>query len=124
MAEEIKKGDYSNLGLVKDENGIVSFNGKTLMDIPAAVQDAVIKHLANYGLFVEMTRELATTKDKPYTDAEKKAIFSDFWKWLETGMPKSKRTKAPSIAIATIEAKAKEMGLTPEQVATLLGKAK
>lgn len=118
MAEEIKKGDYSRLGLVKIED-VVLYHGRGIDQLP----DNTITWLANYGLFVAMTRALATKADAPYDDFEKDVIFQHYWKWLADGMPKSKRKHSPSVAISTIEAKAKEMGLTPEQIATLLGKA-
>lgn len=76
--------DYTQLKLAKIE-GIVSFNGNKVDDLPATS----LKFLANYGAFVNMTRELAG-HEKDTLD-EKQTILDAQWAWLEAGCPKRTR---------------------------------
>jgi len=90
-----KRFDYSTLKLNKVE-GVTKFDGKGIDALPAETRT----FLANYGLFVNMTRELAGHEKD--TIAEKQAILNDQWAWLEAGCPKRERktidVKARTIA--------------------------
>lgn len=85
-----KRFDYASIGLVK-EAGIVTFNGKGIKDLPIEAQDA----MANYGLFVGITRTTARTSDMKLTVEEMKAEFQEYWNWLMAGCPK--RAKADKV---------------------------
>ena len=86
--------DYTTIGLVK-KDGIVTFDGKGINDI-ANCKD----YLANYGLFVIMTRSLAGHEKD--TDAEKKAILVDTFSWFTEGMPKRAKAGRVNVKQATI----------------------
>lgn len=89
--------DYTKVGLVKKDD-IVTFNGKGVEDI-ANCRD----YLANYGLFVVMTRSLAGHEKE--TDAEKKTILTATFKWFEDEMPKRiKKVETPEEKAARIKA--------------------
>jgi len=87
MADNMKSDkvrfDYTTIGLVKAD-GIVTFDGKGINDI-ADCKD----YLANYGLFVVLTRSLAGHEKD--TLAEKKAIVKDNFQWFLAGMPKREK---------------------------------
>ena len=79
--EKVNRFDYEGrLGLakVKGETFLwgcgISFFSKT-----------VVAWLANYGLFVYLTRSLAGKEN--YTDREKLTIVNDKFQWLAKGMP-------------------------------------
>ena len=91
--------DYTQLKLAKVD-GLVSFNGHKVDDLPATS----LKFLANYGAFVNMTRELAG-HEKDTLD-EKQALLDAQWSWLEAGCPKRERATVDIQArtIATMRA--------------------
>jgi len=86
MAQTKINEKYGRFGLDKTD-GITTFHNKGVNDVPETAKT----FLMNYGLFVVMTRELATPKDVPLTDAEKQAKLDACWKWLEDGCPKTDR---------------------------------
>lgn len=94
--------DYTQLKLAKVD-GLVSFNGHKVDDLPATS----LKFLANYGAFVNMTRELAG-HEKDTLD-EKQALLDAQWAWFEAGCPKRER--------ATIDPKAKAIQVMRDAVA-------
>lgn len=84
MATKIRF-DYSKIGLTKVD-GITLFDGKGIVNLAKEVID----YLANYGLFVILTRALAGHEKD--TDAEKKSIVSASFQWLLDGCPKRTKT--------------------------------
>jgi hypothetical protein len=77
--------DYTTIGLIK-KDGIVTFEGKGINDITTCKD-----YLANYGLFVVLTRSLAGHENDSL--AEKKAIVADTFKWFTDGMPKREKSR-------------------------------
>ena len=77
--------DYTTIGLVK-KDGIVTFDGKGINDI----QDCK-DYLANYGLFVVLTRSLAGHEKDSL--AEKKSIVKENFQWFLDKMPKREKTR-------------------------------
>jgi hypothetical protein len=75
---------YGTFGLTK-EDGVTTFESKGIDDLPAVAQ----VWLANYGLFVCMTRTWAGHEKA--TNDEKKELFVAMFKWLEDGCPKRKQ---------------------------------
>mgnify|MGYP001381281440 CR=1 FL=1 len=92
--DEKKRYDYTKLALLKVD-GIVTFEGKGIDTIPSCKD-----YLANYGLFVIMTRSLAGHEKD--TDAEKKAILVDTFAWFTEGMPKRAKAGRVNVKQATI----------------------
>ena len=97
MAEK-KRFDYSRIGLAKVD-GTTTFWGKGVNDLT----EETVKYLANYGLFVVLTRTLAGNEKK--SDHEKTEIVNREMKWLLDGMPKRERkTESPEDKAARIKA--------------------
>lgn len=79
--EKVNRFDYEGrLGLSKSK-GTTLLWGCGL----SFFSKAVIEWLANYGLFVYLTRSLAGKES--YSDREKLAIINDKFQWLAKGMP-------------------------------------
>jgi hypothetical protein len=78
------------LGLVKKDD-VVTFNGQGI----DAVTDDARTYLANYGLFVHMTRCLAG--EEKSTIEEKTAILAEDFKWFVDDMPAITRKNAVKI---------------------------
>lgn len=86
--------NYSKVGLVK-ENNVVKFNNKGINTLPEPSRD----WLANYGLFVALTRTLAGHEKD--TDIEKQILIQKEWDWLAQGMPpKTRATKVDAFTMA------------------------
>jgi hypothetical protein len=83
-----KRFDYTTLGLIKKDD-ITTFNEQGINDIPECRD-----YLANYGLFVIMTRSLAGHEKDSLV--EKKAILTETFKWFTDKMPKRvKKVETP-----------------------------
>ena len=72
---------YSVFGLEK-KDGVTSFSGLGIEDLPEASR----RWLANYGLFVAMTRTWAGHEKD--TAGEKQDLLTREWEWLMDGCPK------------------------------------
>lgn len=82
---------YGTAGLLKVDD-ITTVNGEGIDDLP----EASLKYLANYGLFVLISRLTANEKDSSkWAD-----LFADKWVWLMEGMPKVDRTRADAFTTA------------------------
>jgi poly(A) polymerase Pap1 len=82
---------YGTAGLLKVDD-ITTVNGEGINDLPSASKD----YLANYGLFVLISRLTANEKDtKKWPD-----LFADKWVWLMEGMPKVDRARADAFTTA------------------------
>ena len=83
--------DYTTIGLVKnaDNNDEVTFDGLGINELPKESIDWI----ANYGLFVYLTRSLAGHEKESVEF--KRTMISDGYNWLKDGMPK--KTRANSI---------------------------
>jgi hypothetical protein len=82
---------YGTAGLLKVDD-ITTVNGEGINDLPSESKD----YLANYGLFVLISRLTANEKDtKKWPD-----LFADKWVWLMEGMPKVDRTRADAFTTA------------------------
>lgn len=86
MADK-KRFDYSLIGLEK-KNGITLFNGIGIADM----ESHVVELLANYGLFVMLSRSLAGHK-KDSVEEKKDTVYKVF-DWLMDGCPKREKSKA------------------------------
>ncbi|MFZ3129589.1 MAG: hypothetical protein WA125_00415 [Desulfosporosinus sp.] len=119
MEENKKKKtrfDYSLINLIKKDD-VTTFNGMGITNLTQPCRD----YLANYGLFVVLTRTLAGHESDSI--AEKKALVADAFKWFTDEMPKrekktltaeEKAAKAKEAAIATMRA-AVEKGTAAEK---------
>jgi len=114
MGTNKKRFDYTKLGLSKVEN-VVTFNGHSVADMPEVTKT----YLINYGFFAKMSRSLATTKDKPYTEDEMKAILTDTFNDLMAGDFTKK-----SSGIASNEAKLAEVNSDIANLANIMELAK
>lgn len=103
-----KTQKYVEMGLNKIDN-VVTFEGKGIDDLP---KDSA-RFLANYGLFVHMTRALAGKES--YSVPEKIKILKDDFSWLEEGMPKRHTTSGVALIKAALEnAEAKRLATEKE----------
>ena len=92
---EKKRYDYSLIGLAK-EKGLTTFDNKGVGTLPKES----VNHLANYGLFVLLSRTLAGHEKD--SDIDKKALVQNAWDWLAEGMPAKAKAGRASIKQATI----------------------
>jgi hypothetical protein len=93
MSEKISEINkkYGSAGLLK-VGEITTVNGEGIDDLPSESR----KYLANYGLFVLISRLTANEKDtKKWPD-----LFADKWVWLMEGMPKVDRTRLDAFTSA------------------------
>lgn len=88
--------DYNKIGLAK-VNGITIFCGKGIKDFA----DAVVQWIANYGLFVFLTRSLAG--HEKMSDNDKRDIVAESFQWLLDGMPARERSKADAFTSACMK---------------------
>jgi poly(A) polymerase Pap1 len=89
MSEVNKK--YGAFGLLKIDD-ITTVNGEGINNLPVESKD----YLANYGLFVLISRLTANEKDtSKWAD-----LFADKWVWLMDSMPKVDRTRADAFTSA------------------------
>jgi hypothetical protein len=102
--------DYSLISLTKKDD-VTLFNGMSIMNLTQPCRD----YLANYGLFVVLTRTLAGHEQDSLV--EKKALVADAFQWFIDEMPKrekktmtteEKAAKAKADAIATMRAAVKD----------------
>ena len=110
---------YGTFGLYKTD-GITTYHGHGINVLP----DASKVTLTNYGLFVMMTRELATPKDTPLTDAEKQAKLDECWAWLMDGCPKTNRATGTGRLQADINEATERLTTYATILATAKGAAK
>jgi hypothetical protein len=79
--------DYASIGLTKLE-GVTLFNGEGI----TAMNEDIKAKLADYGLFVKLTRALAGHEKD--SNEEKKAILTEMFNMLKDGkMTTGKRTR-------------------------------
>jgi hypothetical protein len=88
--------DYNKIGLAKTE-GTTKFDGMGINDLG----NAAIQWIANYGLFVFLTRSLAG--HEKMSDADKKDIVAESFQWLLDGMPARERSKADAFTSACMK---------------------
>ncbi len=107
--EKVNRFDYENrLGLSKSK-GITLLWGCGINFFPKTV----VTWLANYGLFVYLTRSLAGKES--YTDREKLAIINEKFQWLAKGMPHEATEKVTKDAFTVACDKIMASDGTPEQ---------
>ena len=88
--------DYNKIGQAKTE-GTTKFDGMGINDIPATATEWI----ANYGLFVFLTRSLAG--HEKMSDNDKKNIVAESFQWLLDGMPARERSKADAFTSACMK---------------------
>ena len=88
--------DYNRIGLAKTE-GTTKFNGMGINDLG----NAAVQWIANYGLFVFLTRSLAG--HEKMSDNDKKDIVAESFQWLLDGMPARERSKADAFTSACMK---------------------
>jgi hypothetical protein len=113
--------DYSQVGLVKADH-ITLFDGEGVANLDDHAQSV----LANYGLFVMLTRTLAGHEDDGLT--EKRELIKKTWNWLKEGCPKREKVmisaydSAVTKCNASTELTAKEKAQTLKALAVIFGK--
>lgn len=90
MAEDKKRFDYGQIGLVK-KNDEVLYEGISVDDLPTNSKS----WLSHYGAFVFLTRSLAGHEKDSLAD--KKAIVAEQFQWLVDGMPEKTRKNAVKV---------------------------
>jgi ribosomal protein L29 len=94
--------NYDLVGLSKDEDNNVTFNGELANNVFPEVSKLAMQ---GYGTFAFLTRALATSSDKPYTTKEIKDILTTKWTALKEG----NLEKAKTGGIVSNEAKLEEL---------------
>jgi hypothetical protein len=135
MADK-KRFDYSLVGLVKADH-VTTFEtapaytdakGKAIPAIICGIDDLdtnAQKVLANYGLFVMLTRTLAGHEAD--TNTEKKELMTKTWDWLKESCPKREKVmisayEAACNKVNASTASAKEKASTLAVLKTAFGK--